>query len=207
MGEVLRVLSRLAEETQVHHLAADSDLDRFVFRGTATVLDYRNYLSRVYGFVEPVELALAQTIDFASVIDLAPRLKGARLHQDLAGLGLTGREIDDLPRCSGVPRIESVAVALGWLYVVERPTLANGVVRGHLDTQLHTEMQHAASYLSCYDGQTGSMWRDLGRAMERAATSTAVADRIVLAAHEAFRCLERWLTAGATAADAQRYAS
>ena len=192
MGEVLRVLTRLSDETQVHHPAADADLDRYVFRPTATALDYRTYLARALGFVAPVEHALAQTPELAAVLPLEARLKAPHLRHDLGRLGLTKSDIDALPRCTSVPTFCSAASALGWLYVIERPMLASAVVRGHLDTQLHAEIQEASSYLSCYAGQTGSMWRELGRAMDRVACSPAIADRIVLSAHEAFRLLERW---------------
>jgi heme oxygenase len=55
-------------------------------------------------------------------------------------------------------------------------------------------MAYASSYLACYAGQVGTMWRELGEAMDRVAYSSATADRIVSGADEAFRALTRWRT-------------
>ena len=60
-------------------------------------------------------------------------------------------------------------------------------------TELRAEMAYASAYLACYAGQVGTMWRELGESMDRVAYTSA-ADRIVVAAHEAFRSLHRWRT-------------
>ena len=84
------------------------------------------------------------------------------------------------------------AAALGWMYVVERPLLSAAVIRGHLATFLPTEMALATAYFNCYQGQVGTLWRELGEAMDRVAYSQTVADRMVVSAHEGFRALSRW---------------
>jgi heme oxygenase len=78
------------------------------------------------------------------------------------------------------------------MYVVERPLLASAVIRGHLATFLRPEMAYASCYLSCYAGQVGTMWRELGVAMDRVAYTPAVADLLVASAHQAFRTLQHF---------------
>ena len=51
---------RLNEETRVHHVETDADLD-VLFRGDASAAHYMLYLMRVYGFEAPLESALVQT--------------------------------------------------------------------------------------------------------------------------------------------------
>ena len=202
----LRVLARLNEETQIHHADADTDVDRYLFCANVTVGDYRTYLQRVYGFLVPLETALATAPELDSVIDAKGRAKSALLAHDLFALGMTMDEVNALPQCTSIPTFRGPAAALGWMYVTERPLLASAVIRGHLASYLPTEMATASAYLMCYAGQVGAMWRELGLAMEHVAGSPAVSDRIVVAAHEAFRTLHRWRTQDLGRAGAIRYA-
>ncbi len=192
MGEALLMLARLGRETLVHHADADSDIDRFLFGPTTTAADYRTYLTRVYGFVVSYETALSITPGIDEVIDTRARSKSAFVLQDLLVLGMTMREIDELPQCLSVPTFRGAAAALGWMYVAERPMLASAVVRRHLATRLPNEMACAASYLSCYAGRVGTMWRELGEAMDRLAATPGLGERVVSSAQEAFRTLHRW---------------
>jgi heme oxygenase len=100
-------------------------------------------------------------------------------------------EVNALPQAAA-PTFRGPAAALGWLYMIERPLLSAAVIRGHLAAALPTEMALASAYLACYSGQVGALWRELGEAMDRVAYSQAVADRMVVAAHEGFRALSRW---------------
>jgi heme oxygenase len=188
----LRLLARLNEETQQHHGEADGDVDRYLFRTQVTPEDYRTYLTRVYGFLVPLEANLAMAPGLDEVIDVRIRAKAALVVHDLLALGMTMNEVNELPQCQAIPQFRGPANALGWMYVSERPLLASAVLKSHLTTYLRAEMAYASSYLSCYSGQVGSLWRDLGLAMNRVAYSQTVADRILMSAHEAFRTLIRF---------------
>ena len=56
-------------------------------------------------------------------------------------------EVNELPQCQSIPTFRGPAAALGWMYIIERPLLASAVIRGHLATQLPTEMAYASSVL------------------------------------------------------------
>ncbi len=188
----LRMLVRLNDETQPHHAEADADVDRYLFRTGVTVDDYRTYLAAVYGFVVPLEAALLMAPGLDELIDLRARAKSALVVHDLLALGMTMTDINELPQCPSVPTFRGPAAALGWMYVAERPLLASAIVRSHLATHLRPEMAYAASYLSCYAGQVGALWRELGEVMDRVAYSPTLADRMVVAARDAFRALIRF---------------
>ena len=196
MGETPRMLSRLGAETQVHHAEADADVDRFLFRPTVTVADYRQFLARAYGFAVPLEAALVGATGLDVVIDVKARMKSPHLRHDLLALGMTTEDIAMVPLCRSIPVLRGPAAALGWLYVIERPMLASAVIRRHLATRLPDQMIAASRYLACYAGQVGSMWRELGEALDKAAYTTQIADRIVAATHEAFRALHVWRLQG-----------
>lgn len=192
MLESQGMLRRLGFETLAHHGDADADLDRYLFRARTTRDDYRTYLARIYGYVLPLELALTATPGLSDLVDLGARAKTTALLHDLCALGMTLGELAELPQCLTIPAFRGPAAALGWLYVAERPMLASAVVRRHLETRLPAEIGVASSYLSVYDGVLGVRWRELGVALERVACAPAIADRVVAAAHDAFRCLHRW---------------
>ncbi len=188
----LHLLVRLNEETRPHHADADQDVDRYLFKPGVTALDYRAFLSRIYSFLVPLEASLASAPGLEEIIDVRARAKSALVVHDLIALGMTMAEVNELPQCLSIPAFRGPAAALGWMYIVERPLLASAVVRGHLATFIGAELAVASSYLSCYAGQVGAMWRELGLAMERVADGPAIADRIVMSAHEGFRTLQRF---------------
>jgi len=191
----LRALVRLNEQTRRYHADADADVDRYLFRPQVTVDDYRTYLAGVYGFIVPLESALLMAPGLDEAIDVRARAKSALVVHDLLALGLSMTEINALPQCSSIPTFRDPAAALGWLYVAERPLHASAVVSSHLSTYLRPEMAYASAYLSCYAGQVGAKWRELGEAMDRIAYSAALLDRMVAAAQDGFRTLIRFRTA------------
>lgn len=204
--EELQLLARLNEETQIHHADADSDLDRYLFCGNITAEEYRSYLQRVYGFLVPLEAALATAPELDALIDVRGRAKSALVAHDLLALGMTMDEVNAIPQCLRIPTFRGPAAALGWMYIVERPMLASAVIRGHLAAYLPNEMATASAYFLTYAGQVGAMWRELGLVMEQVAQTTAVADRVVVAAHEGFRTLQRWRTNDLQRTSGIRYA-
>lgn len=202
MTEAHRVLDRLGLETAPHHAEADADVDRFLFRQHTTPIDYRVYLSRLYGFLAPLEVSLAAASGLEEVIDLRERAKSPHLMADMLALDLTMQDIIELAQCPTIPSFEGVASALGWMYVAERAMLASAVIHRHLSTQMPCEMANASRYLSSYAGRIGTRWRELGEAMERVGQG----DQIVSAAHDAFAALHRWRSEDLAATGRIRFA-
>jgi heme oxygenase len=142
----------------------------------------------------PFEAAISETPRLHEFIDTRARAKSHLVVRDLHALGLSATTIGSLPQCEAIPPFHGVAAALGWMYVVERPLLASAVIKGHLATMLASEMRYASSYLTCYEGRVGASWRELGEAMDTIAITSQMADRIIGAARDGFRCLRRWRT-------------
>lgn len=186
------MVDRLHAETRIHHADVDADLD-LLFRPDANATAYMLFLMRVYGFESPLEAAFAMTPGLDPVIDMRGRHKAGLIAQDLLALGLRASDIRDLPQCLTIPQFRGVAEALGWMYVVERTTLAHSVIRRHLGTRLPNEMQHASAYLSAYAGSVGKRWREFGAALDAIARLPAIAERVISSANEAFRCQRTWI--------------
>jgi heme oxygenase len=186
------MIERLNEETRNHHTEADADLD-VLFRRDVTATHYMLYLMRVYGFEAPLESTLVMTPALDLMVNLKERSRCALIAQDLLSLGLRPNQVAELPMCLTIPNFRGAAEALGWMYVVERATLAHSVIRQHLMTCLPNEIAIASSYLQSYAGVAGTRWRKFGSTLDEVARHPAIADRIVTAANEAFRCQRRWL--------------
>ena len=185
------MIERLNDETRVHHGEADASFDQ-LFVTSTKVRQYIGFLIRVYGFEAPVEAALAATPGLEDLLDLESRSRSSRISADLMALGLLPTEIAALPMCLNVPQFRGAAEALGWMYVTERTTLTHSVVRRHLLTTMPREMNKASAYLTSYAGVVGTRWRELGHALDLVGMHPAIADRVIGAAHDAFRCHRRW---------------
>lgn len=188
------MIDRLNVETRVHHADADADLDA-LFRGDVTATHYLVFLMRTYGFEAALEASISLTPRLEQVVDPRPRARAGYLALDMMALSLRPQEVSDLPMCLTIPLFRSVAEALGWRYVIERMTLAHNVIRRHLMTRLPTEMELASTYLSAYDGVVGKRWQELGTALDEVCSHPAIADRVLAAAGEAFRCRRTWSSA------------
>lgn len=185
------MLDRLAEATQVHHAEADADIDG-LFAPDVTGARYLMYLMRVYGFEAPLDAAIAMTPRIELLLDLRARSRAGFLAQDMMALGLRPADVTALPLCLAIPQFRSISEAMGWLYVAERTTLSHNVIRRHLATRLPLEISIASAYLGSYDGVVGRRWQELGTVLDEVASHPAIADRIIMAANDAFRCRRIW---------------
>ncbi|MDQ3367532.1 MAG: hypothetical protein M3680_19090 [Myxococcota bacterium] len=191
------ILIRLALETRAWHGPADAD--RLQLLEHATPDTYRDFLEAVYGF----ELRCEEAFLLAPDVDprvLRPRLKMARLREDLRALGRTEPELAAVPQPDDVPAFTSPAHAMGWLYAIERNTLLHGLLRRHLAGVLPVELDRASSYLTSYDEPgAGVLYRELGTALEETARLAFTPGQIVEAACEAFDAQHRWFASVASA--------
>ncbi|MBA3540385.1 MAG: biliverdin-producing heme oxygenase [Deltaproteobacteria bacterium] len=183
------MIERLHARTHLYHGEADADFD-ILFERETTSAHYTLFLARAFGFENPLEALLVSTPGLDRVIDLQERAKANLIASDLLGLGLRPAQIAGLPQCLGVPQFRGIAEALGWMYVTERNTLVHTVVRRHLETRI----SHSQSYLRAYEGTVGARWKAFGVVLDACAVEPVIADRILDAAGEAFRCQRRWIT-------------
>jgi heme oxygenase len=186
-----KVLVRLDIETRAFRREADALWIDLVAPGREpTRFDYMQQLIATYGFDAPLEAALAYTPHLSAFFDVTRWFRSGHLAQDLFSVGLSAKDITGVGQCMIAP-FASVAEACGWLYVHQRAALLHDAVRIEL-LNLLPEVADATSALSAYDGQIGTMWDDLGEIFDEVAAAPSVEDRIVQAAHEAYRCNLAW---------------
>ena len=190
------MIARLSSETQLHHSEVDADLERLVAEPTAHA--YRAWLLRQHGVLAPLEGALETMSPLPDAFDLRSRRKVPRLRSDLLALGMTHAAVIAAPICGAVPTMFTrTSIALGWLYAVERSIVQYSAAFRHLARVLPGEVAFASSYLKCYDGNAGAMWRSFAGALEAHCKRPEDAGELVAGAQDAFRCLKRWNQSGA----------
>lgn len=180
-------LHRVVSQTRAHHAAADAQ--RLAIMDASSPAHYRAFLERVWGFESWVEMR-ASSIEGLELAAAGARLRVARLHEDLVGLGLTPLDVASLPHASF--EIPSLPEGLGWLLVIERHVLLAGLIRRHLASELGEPFVSASRYLAAHrDG--GTRMRELGDVLADAIMrGRARPEAIVAAARVAFEAQLHW---------------
>ncbi len=186
----MTLLDRLTDETRALHKESESDGEALL--ADPTVAAYRRFLTRCYGFVFPVERSLNDVPGLERVLDRRRRRKHLLLDHDLQTLGMKMSEIDALPQCMSVPILGDIRDAMGWAVVIERSTLSYPNLFRQLASVIPGEVAFGSSYLKCYFGSVGEMWRSFGEGISAGAPEQADADRIVSAAKAGYRHHRRW---------------
>jgi heme oxygenase len=182
------LIDRLAEETRSLQEEADGETDRLVSQGTLDA--YRHLLVSTYGFVSPLERSLADTTGVDKFLDPRRLRKHLLLEHDLEVLGT--KDLRALPQCMSIPWFDNVFDALGWAYVIERATLNHPNVFRRLALALPGEVAFASSFLKCYFGAVGEMWRSFCEDISNAAREPEQEARLVEAARSGYRHYKRW---------------
>ena len=185
-----RIIGHLNAATRIYQASADEQLVR-----EASSLDgYRLYLMRAFGFEKGLELALARVDLFDA--ELHARSKSPMIADDLFALGMTPDEVFALSVCDASNQIETIADALGWLFVSERIAFAHGMVFHQLDA---TTRKTATTYFDLLLSRHA--WFEVMRILDVQTRDPASADRVITSATLAFRAQRAWF---ATSAPSQR---
>ncbi len=156
---------------------------------------YGRYLSRLLGFLRPLEERLAT---FATALkthglDFEARRKCALLVKDLGALGWSAAAIENLPRCTNLPHLDTLSSAWGCLYVLEGSTLGGQVIQRTLGPRLQLSTQHGLGFLVGYGESTGSSWKAFAAATQRFEAHEADRAAAVRGARETFSLQMAWL--------------
>ncbi len=124
--------------------------------------EYAEHLSRLLGFYEPFEEALATAMHGGSWPPSPSR--SDLLRRDLEDLGFGPSEVRGFPRCDAVP-VVSDATLPGCLYVYEGASLGGQVVARHLMRSLGDA--HAFAFYHCDAGGRQRQWKAFCASLER----------------------------------------
>jgi heme oxygenase len=184
----VRPLTRIDDETRARH--ADADAQRLSLTlQPATAARYRRFLLRLYGFEAPVEAALHTTPGIADLFDVRARLHTRLLRADLASLGIV--DLTHAPRSRSTPPFSDVLEALGWIYVIERGRMLSSMLLRHIEQTMPALAATTTSYLRA-ERSAGTRMRELAATFDSVVRSDAEVDRVLAAAHGAFRAQSHW---------------
>ena len=187
------MLARLDMETREQHAEVDGYwLD--LMASAVTREQYKTLLMRIYGFEAPIECALAYTPHLV-VADRRERTRSGLVVQDLLALGITPGKVTALPQCPAIASFADPAEALGWKYVIERPTQLHSAIKRNVLSRI-PDAGSACSYLSVFDGIAAVRWQQFGLLLDEVAKRPGASDRMVTSAKTAFTAMIDWFRHG-----------
>jgi heme oxygenase (biliverdin-IX-beta and delta-forming) len=190
--EVHERLTSLRRHTAPYHDKLERTVDIHDRLGSSN--RYADLLARLYGFYEPFEAELDRAVTrWELPIDVDARRKVPLIACDLAALGSPRSAVDSLPRCVGLPRPTSPAIALGCLYVIEGATLGGRIIARQVERRLGFGLRDGASFFHGYGDDTGPRWQAFCSLIATVSCSTAAEDAILAGAIETFIAYDRWL--------------
>ncbi|HEY5920958.1 MAG TPA: biliverdin-producing heme oxygenase, partial [Kofleriaceae bacterium] len=151
---------------------------------------YMTVLTKIYGFEAPIESALAYTPQLI-VRDRRERMRSGLIVQDLLSLGITPSKIAALPQCDSIGPFDDPAQALGWKYVIERPTQLHSAIKRNIVSRI-ADVANACAYLSSCDGIAAPRWQQFGLLLDEVSKRPGATDRILSAAKTAFTAMSEW---------------
>jgi len=187
------MLNRLDIETRDQHAEVDGVWLDLIASGV-TREQYKSVLVRMYGFEAPIESALVYTPHLV-VADRRERTRSGLIVQDLLALGITPGKITALPQCAAIGPFADPEEALGWKYVIERPTQLHGAIKRNVLGRI-ADVANACAYLSAYDGIAAARWQQFGLLLDDVARRPHASDRLVAAAKHAFTAMREWFHRG-----------
>jgi heme oxygenase len=153
---------------------------------------YRRVLELFFGFYAPVEAGLAR-MAAAHPFALPLRDRAALLESDLLSVGLSQREIADLPRCTDLPRLSCAEDLAGCLYVVEGACLGGQVIAPVLRERVGVAKDSGASFFIGDAEGTRARWRLFLAWLEGLVRAGSASADIVAAARATFLAFARWV--------------
>ena len=119
---------------------------------------YRRVLELFFGFYAPVEAGLARVAAAGPPLGFPLRARSELIESDLLALGLSRRELAELPRCTDLPRLSCPEDLAGCLYVLEGACLGGQVIAPALHQRLGVAKGSGASFFVGDAEGTSARW-------------------------------------------------
>ena len=146
-----------------------------------------------FGFYTPIEAGLARVASAGPPLGLPLRARTALIESDLLSLGLSRREIADLPRCADLPRLSCPEELAGCLYVLEGACLGGQVIAPALRERLGVAKGSGASFFTGDAEGTSARWRLFLAWLEGLARAGSATAEIVASARATFLAFALWV--------------
>ncbi len=187
------ISQRLKTETLGFHKAIESN--PLLMRLTKSDFTYEEYaflLKSFYVFYSKLEQKLEASI---GLVDILPkfqdRFKTPLLLTDLLLLNVS-TEIDTKLNLD-LPKVDSLAQAIGVFYVLEGATLGGQIIQRFLKKLNWAENCKAFYFYNAYDVNTGQMWKSFLQAIDSYNWTPEQENKIIISASTTFVLLDQFL--------------
>lgn len=192
----MMLAQRLKEETKAQHDAVEqyAYTDKIMSKSLA-LAEYQDLIVCNYLFHQVVEPAIAQALgQHQAALQWHERQKMGFLQNDMAELGLIAPDARTLPAFE----INSLAEALGAMYVMEGSTLGGAMICRQL-AQTPGLGHLKFHFYGCYGPQTGPKWKAFMEILHQLANTPQQHDEAVAKATETFELFRHILRSFADA--------
>ena len=176
----------LKEMTADAHRAAEKKLIA-VLKKTTTTADYMRMLNWLYGYYSPLEALIRRFLTPDVLPDIIKRCRAEYLVWDMKESGLPELPPD---KCDQLPVIDSLASALGALYVLEGSTLGGRIIAGMISREL--DSLKSLSFFHGYGAETQKMWLSFKEFLNRPFPLMQRRE-IIAAAEDTFITFKNWI--------------
>jgi heme oxygenase len=168
-------------ETELRLVDPDLSLDR-----------YRRILECFFGFYVPVEAGIARASSAGPALGLPLRERAVLVESDLLSLGLSRRDVAELPRCADLPRLSGTEEIAGCLYVLEGACLGGQMIAPALRERFGITRESGASFFVGDGEETKARWSVFLAWLEGLEHAGARIDEIVASARATFLSFAQW---------------
>jgi heme oxygenase len=182
---------QLKRETAGLHKRLEAQLG--LFESEFTIHCYVKVLQIFYGFYAPVEAILVRLAAADPGLGFPLRARSALIESDLLALGVSRRELAQLPRCTNLPRLSGPEDLAGCLYVLEGACLGGQVIAPTLRQRLGVAKGSGASFFVGDSEATSARWNFVLTWLEEFVRAGARSEAIVASACATFLTLARWV--------------
>ena len=181
---------RLKRETAALHGRLEAQLG--LLEPGLSMRRYRELLETFYGFYGPVETSLVRIAAMSPPRGFCLRIRSQLLEDDLQALGLTRRQLAELPRCISLPPLSNEEQLAGCLYVLEGASLGGRVIARALDRDLGIAKEGGASFFVGDAEATSARWRKVVAWLDGLDQGALCSDAVVAAAQATFVAFAHW---------------
>lgn len=184
-------LNNLRQETaDSHRKLEENEFSKSILDPDVTLRAYQTYIAKLYGVTLACEREVYPTLG-SVFADLEQRRKSHLIIRDLIITGVSAEKAGELAVSHF--EINSLAQALGVMYVLEGSTLGGKVLYKHMNKTLELDASNGASYFWGYGAETGVMWKGFITEFASCAVRENFEEEVISSSVKTFTLISNWL--------------
>jgi len=183
------IVQAVREATKKDHLLLDHTLYPII-QGIKSNEQYIRLLQVFYGFMQPVYGHIEQFIDSGILPDYHLRRKPNSIQKDIRFLT---QNPPSIKYCSQIPEINSVASALGALYVLEGSVMGGNIICKKIQENLGLEDENSFNFFKGYGSDNLNMWKLFLNFLDEYSMNDVEKNQLLTSASAIFLWFKNWI--------------